>query len=149
MYWKIFCPKVGQVSNPERLTYTQILVKYPSPPWGQKLTPLWKPRSPWEVERPLELERLRDCDMPVHRWQRNNNWAREEKTGSHLFLQFRKVISPFHVLNTPQCLYGVKITILKINTRLRSESKFHWPFIEYFLQFLSHSNTVIFSRSPD
>ena len=23
-----FCPKLGQVSNPQRLTYTQILVKY-------------------------------------------------------------------------------------------------------------------------
>ena len=37
---------------------------------------------------------------PVHRRQRNNNWTRQ-KRGSPLFLLFRKVISPFRVLNTP------------------------------------------------
>ena len=31
-----FCPKQGQVSNPQRHPYTQTLVKYPPPP-GPKL----------------------------------------------------------------------------------------------------------------
>ena len=43
--------------------------------------------------------------LPVRRRQRNNNWARQKKkqkkTGNHLFLLFRKVISSFRVLNTP------------------------------------------------
>ena len=76
----------------------------------QKLT---KPRSPWGEERSLVLERTSDCDncdgttrfvrscismlsrvLPVHGRQRHNNWTRQNR-GSHLFLLFRKVISPF------------------------------------------------------
>ena len=38
----------------------------------------------------------------VHKRQRNNSIQdTTKKTGSHLFLLFRKVILPFHVLNTP------------------------------------------------
>ena len=37
---------------------------------------------------------------PVHRRQRNNTWTRQKRE-SLLFLLFRKVISPFRVLNTP------------------------------------------------
>ena len=77
---------------------------------GQKLT---KPRSPWGEERSLVRRRTSDCDnydgttrfvrfcsnmlsrvLPVHRRQRHNNWTRQNR-GSHLFLLFRKVISPF------------------------------------------------------
>ena len=103
-----FCPKLGQVSNPQRLTYyktiiTHLLFEYPPPPLGEtKLTPFWKPRSPWEEERPLEQERSHDCDKSwtesdnnkisealhaeqsiaaVHRRQRNNNWTRQKKQG--------------------------------------------------------------------
>ena len=79
MYWRIFCPKLGQVTNPERLTYTQILVKYPSPPGAETDTILETEKPLGTVERPLELERSRDCDMPVHRRQRNNNWTRQKK----------------------------------------------------------------------
>ena len=90
---------------------------------------LWltKPRSPWGEERSLVLERTSDFDncngttrfvrscismlsrvLPVHGRQRHNNWTRQYR-GSHLFLLFRKVISPFRyfvissfrVLNTP------------------------------------------------
>ena len=76
----------------------------------QKLT---KPWSPWGEEGSLVRERTSDCDncfgttrfvrfcismlsrvLPVHRRQRNNNWTRQNRV-SHLFLLFRKVISPF------------------------------------------------------
>ena len=116
MYLRIFWRKLGQVPNPHRLTYTQILVKYPPPPLQLGA----------ETDNTiLETERASGRGETLATIVENNNWARQKKTGSHLFLQFTKVISPFPVLNTPQCLYGVKITILKINTRLRSESKFH------------------------
>ena len=119
MYLRIFCRKLGQVPNPHRLTYTQILVKYPPPPPPLQLGA--------ETDNTiLETEKASGRGETLGTIVENNNWARQKKkkTGSHLFLQFTKVISPFPVLNTPQCLYGVKITILKINTRLRSESKF-------------------------
>ena len=70
----------------------------------------------------MERGRLRDCEKsrtvdncewhtkicvsevlhaePLHRRQRNNNWTRQKRR-SLLFLLFRKVISPFRVLNTP------------------------------------------------
>ena len=54
----IFCTKLGQNSNPQRLTYTQILVGGRN----DTISPFWKPRSPSEEERPLERERSRDCD---------------------------------------------------------------------------------------
>ena len=65
--------------------------------------PFWKPRSPWEEEEPLELERSRDCGMLVHRRQRNNNWTRQKNRESFVFT-IRKVVSPFPVLNTPENL---------------------------------------------
>ena len=86
---------------------------------GQKLTRFWKPRSPWgeKILGTRNITWLRKstnrgqlrwhnkiCEVlhaePVHRRQRNNNWTRQ-KRGSLLFLLFRKVISPFRVLNTP------------------------------------------------
>ena len=76
----------------------------------QKLT---KPRCPWGEERSLVREWTNDCDncdgttrfvrscismlsrvFPFHGRQRHNNWTRQNR-GSHLFLLFRKVISPF------------------------------------------------------
>ena len=47
-----FCPKLGQVSNPQRLTYyktiiTHFLIEYPTPsPGGKKLTSFLKTQKP-------------------------------------------------------------------------------------------------------
>ena len=92
-----------QFFKPQRLTYTQILIESPSPPPPLLVTPFWKPRSPWEEEEPLELERSRDCGLLVRRRQRNNNWTRQKNRESFVFT-IRKVISPFPVLNTPENL---------------------------------------------
>ena len=95
-----FCPQLGQVSNHSGWLIPKYLSSIPPPPI---FTPFWKPRSPWEEEEPLELERSRDCGMPVHRRQRNNNWTGQKNRESFVFT-VRKVISPFPVLNTPENL---------------------------------------------
>ena len=77
-------PNIGRVSPPPPI-----------------FTPFWKPRSPGVEEGPLELERSRDCGMPVHRRQRDNNRTRQKNRESFVFT-VRKVISPFPVLNTPE-----------------------------------------------
>ena len=56
-----FCPKLGQVSNPQRLTYTQILVKYlPSAGalggWGAETNTILKTEEPLGREDPWNEE---------------------------------------------------------------------------------------------
>ena len=96
---RFFCPKLGQVSNLSRWLIPKCWSSTLPPPPPPIFRPFWKPRSPWEEEEPLELERSRDCGMPVHRRQRNNNWTRQKNRDSFLFT-IRKVISPFPVSNT-------------------------------------------------
>ena len=52
---------------------------------------------------PPPPERSRDCGMPIHRRQRNNNWTRQKNSESFVFA-VGKVISLFPVLNTPENL---------------------------------------------
>ena len=62
-----FCPKLGQVSNPQWLTYTQILVEYPLP-WGEpggggaETDTILKIKNPPGGGETLEQERSHDCD---------------------------------------------------------------------------------------
>ena len=113
---------------------------------------LTKPRSPWGEERPLVRERTSDCDngdgttrflrfcismlsrvLPVHRRQRNNNWTRQNR-GSHLFILFRKVISPpFLILcfkharvNETQSKYDYR----DLSSRCHTDQLL-WPFLAF------------------
>ena len=123
-----FCPKLGQVSNPQRLTYyktiiTHLLFEYPPLPWGKQN---WhhfenreapgKRRDPWNKkdhmtvishEQKVTTTRLvRLCMLSrvllVHcRRQRNNNWTWQKNSESFAFTVNRKVISPLCVWTCP------------------------------------------------
>ena len=87
---EIFCPKLGQNSNPQ----------YREAP-GKRRVP-WNEKD--DVTALSQEQKVRFCMLsrvlPVHRGQRVNSWTRQKNAGSHLFLLFRKFISPFRVLNT-------------------------------------------------
>ena len=72
MYLRIFCRKLGQVPNPHRLTYTQILVKYPPPPPPLQLGA--------ETDNTiLETEKASGRGETLGTIVENNNWARQKK----------------------------------------------------------------------
>ena len=123
-----FCPKLGQVSNPQRLTYyktiiTHLLFEYPAPlPWGKQN---WhhfenreapgKRRDPWNKKDHMtaisheqkvtttRLVRLCMLSRVLLRFIEGKEitTGHDKKTGSHLLLLFRRIISPFCVWTCP------------------------------------------------
>ena len=53
-----FCPKLGQVSNPQWLTYTQILVEYPLPLGAETDTILKIKNPPGGGDRDLGTRKI-------------------------------------------------------------------------------------------
>ena len=144
----IFCRKLGQVSNPQWLTYTQILVEYQRKQKEAETHTILKTKKPLGRGEILRTRKIRHVTaisreqkvttamaeqarfvrfsmlnrvLPVHRRQRNNNWTRQKKRQSHLFLLFRKAISPFRVINTPtSSLMYSRADAVKLNMNNRT-----------------------------